>query len=72
MAMTTSDSETASYGRTLSDAELAFVRAALVGRLATVDAAHTARCHRYGGGIGLSLSKVGASETAGTPTSTRG
>jgi len=37
MAMTTSDSETASSGRPLSDAELAFVRAARVGRLATVD-----------------------------------
>lgn len=59
-------------GRPLRMEELAFVRAARVGRLATVDAARTARCHRRNGGIGLSLSKVGASETAGTPTSTRG
>ena len=40
MAMTTSDSETASSGRPLNEAELAFVREARVGRLATVDAAH--------------------------------
>lgn len=38
--MTTSDSETASSARPLSEAELAFVRAARVGRLATVDAAN--------------------------------